>query len=71
MLRGSWDVVCPAGHVDRVDAVTRDHDCDKCGSKCVDNGTARVRCPHCGKVDAVGGVTEQHMCSACNKQTRQ
>jgi len=70
MLRGNWDVVCPAGHVDRVTGITRNHDCEKCPAKSVDNGNARVKCPHCGMVDPVSGGTEQHLCSKCGNQTR-
>jgi len=70
LLRGEWDIVCPAGHVDRVGGLTISHKCERCGKQCVDGGVARVKCPHCHTVDPVEGVTEQHKCSNCGKQTR-
>jgi hypothetical protein len=69
-LRGCWDVVCPQGHVDRVGGITRNHDCESCGTKAVDEGSARVKCGNCGTVDSVNGVTEMHSCSNCRAEVR-
>jgi hypothetical protein len=68
-LQGTWIVQCPHGHQDRVDDTTRNHDCEKCGAKAVDDGTAKVVCP-VGHVDGVSGVTLQHQCSTCGRQCR-
>jgi hypothetical protein len=70
-LIGSWDVVCKNGHVDRVDGITNNHECESGDDDdCVSDGAARVRCPHCGTVDLVGGVTQQHNCSNCGQEVR-
>lgn len=75
-LRGTWIVRCPNGHDDQVDDITRNHDCEKCGAKAVDGGTANVVCPD-GHATRVTGVTESHLCSyplpgggTCGKQAR-
>jgi len=69
-LVGSWYVVCQSLHVDRVDGITVNHDCETCGRKSVADGAANVKCPFCGDVDLVGGVTAGHKCSVCGKEVR-
>ena len=75
-LEGTWIVRCRNGHDDQVDGITRNHDCEKCGVKSVDGGTADVVCP-AGHATRVGGVTRDHACSfplpsggICGKQCR-
>ncbi len=77
-LRGTWFVRCGNGHVDQVDGITRNHDCDHdgCGLKSVDGGTAWVVCPN-GHATKVSGITESHLCdyrfpngSMCGQQCR-
>lgn len=68
-LTGTWIVRCPAGHDDRVDDTTRNHDCEKCGRKTVDDGTALVVCPN-GHTTPVGGITVQHKCGLCGAECR-
>lgn len=76
-LRGTFVVRCPNGHDDTVEGITRNHDCEKCGSKAVDGGTAMVVCPD-GHATRVEGVTEGHLCTQpiddqghlCGKQCR-
>lgn len=75
-LRGTFIVRCPAGHDDQVDGITRNHDCEKCGRKAVDEGSANVVCPD-GHATPVEGVTESHSCTSqvqsgalCGKQCR-
>jgi hypothetical protein len=68
-LIGTWVVRCPIGHDDVVHDITRNHDCEKCGRRSVDRGSARVVCP-VGHTDAVNDITAQHVCSTCGKQCR-
>jgi hypothetical protein len=75
-LEGTWIVRCPRGHDDQVDDITCNHDCEKCGLKSVDGGTADVVCPD-GHATRVGGVTRTHSCTfplpgggICGKQCR-
>lgn len=75
-LRGTFIVRCPSGHDDQVEGITRNHDCEKCGKKAVDEGTAQVVCPD-GHDSRVEGITESHLCTfryasgaMCGKQCR-
>ncbi len=68
-LRGKWIVRCVNGHDDEVDGITKNHDCDTCDKKSVDNGTANVVCPN-GHASPVGGITESHICPECDLQCR-
>lgn len=75
-LRGTFVVRCGRGHDDIVEGITRNHDCEKCGTQCVDEGTAYVVCP-LGHATRVEGITESHNCSfptgngsVCNQQCR-
>ena len=75
-LRGTWIVRCKSGHDDRVEGLTRNHDCEKCGEKSVNGGKARVVCPD-GHARQVEGITESHLCQEtlasggiCGKQCR-
>ena len=75
-LDGTWIVRCPKGHDDQVDDITRNHDCETCGEKAVDDGNANVVCPD-GHATHVGGITRSHLCTfnlpgggICGKQCR-
>lgn len=68
VLVGSWLVVCSQGHVDQVDGMTSQHDCEQGPEKgVVDDGRANVKCSHCGSVESVSGVTSQHTCKNGHK----
>ena len=78
-LEGTFYVRCKNGHDDKVEDITRNHDCKTCGEKSVDGGTAIVVCPdgHGGPENRVEGVTRQHQCQTrlpnggiCGKQCR-
>lgn len=43
-LEGTWIVRCPNGLDDQVEDITRNHNCEKCGTKAVNNGRANVVC---------------------------
>ncbi len=60
-LVGTWVVRCENNHDDQVEALTRNHDCEKCGKKSVDGGKAKVVCPD-NHATQVEGVTRQHKC---------
>ena len=76
-LRGTFVVRCPNGHDDTVEGITRNHDCEKCDKKSVDEGTAMIVCPD-GHATRVEGITEGHLCTEviddaghqCAKQCR-
>jgi hypothetical protein len=76
-LEGTFIVRCPGGHTDTVEGITRNHDCEKCGLKAVDGGTAYVVCPD-GHATRVEGITRTHLCTQvidcdghlCGKQCR-
>lgn len=44
-LVGTWWVRCPKGHVDTVEDVTCNHDCEKCDTNAFSNGNGTVVCP--------------------------
>lgn len=78
-LEGTYYVRCKNGHDDKVEDITRNHDCETCGEQSVDGGTAILVCPdgHGGKENQVQGITRQHQCQAklsgggiCGKQCR-
>lgn len=70
-LVGKWVVRCPVGHQDTVDALTRNHKCEKCGRTSVDGGAATVVCPN-GHGSLVSGITTSHTCpeKGCNKECK-
>ena len=61
-LRGTYVVRCYNGHDDIVEGITRNHDCEHCDAKSVDEGTANVVCPN-GHATRVEGITESHTCT--------
>lgn len=84
-LDGTFYVRCSRGHDDKVEGITRNHDCEgrvngrKCNEKSVDGGTAIVVCPdgHGGPENRVERITRQHQCQTklpnggiCGKQAR-
>jgi hypothetical protein len=75
-LEGTWKVRCPKGHDDIVENITRNHTCEECGVKAVDDGRAIVLCPD-GHENRVEGITRRHLCqyklpngNACGKECR-
>ena len=44
-LVGTWWVRCPNGHIDTVEDVTCNHDCEKCPARAFSNGNGTVVCP--------------------------
>jgi hypothetical protein len=81
-IEGPFYVRCPnpkCKHDDKVEALTRNHNCSKCWTKSVNDGTAIVVCPvgHGGEENKVEGITRQHQCQhklpgggICGKQCR-
>lgn len=78
-LEGTFYVICPEHKVfDKVEAITRNHDSEKCNHKTVDDGTAYLVCPDGHWRDnKVENITRQHECQwkkpgggICGKQCR-
>ena len=75
-LIGTFYVYCKkCKQVDKVEDITRNHDCENCKNKSVDGGTAYVVCPKGHWQDnKVEGLTKQHLCGKkvgdgiCGKQ---
>jgi hypothetical protein len=44
-LSGTWFVRCPNGHVDQVDDITCQHECNTCHAQAFSGGNVTVVCP--------------------------
>jgi hypothetical protein len=73
-LYGSFWVVCPNGHVDRVDDGTCQHKCEKCGAQAFNGAKVTLRCPngHDGVFDtsSCGRACSSAKCGTCGRECR-
>lgn len=81
-LYGDWFVVCPVGHVDKVDSGTCQHKCEKCGRQAFQGSVVTVRCPRghdnridtdrCPQMESRGGrsACTGYNCSTCGSNCR-
>lgn len=67
---------CPNGHDDIVKDGTRNHNCEKCGSRVINHGAGLIICLD-GHSNFVEGITQSHFCnfkntggSFCGKECR-
>lgn len=67
-LQGTYKVICNNGHVDTVDGITEDHDCEKCGQQSVGSGSANILCGPNDHKNWVEGVTTGHKCGVCGAE---
>jgi hypothetical protein len=63
-LEGTFYIYCmKCKQVDKVENLTRNHECENCKNKSVDGGTGYVVCPKGHWRDnKVEGITKQHLC---------
>jgi hypothetical protein len=78
-LCGTWFVRCPNGHVDQVDKVTCQHECEKCGAQAFSGGDVTVVCPNghdnrlvnTGNRDQTSQWASSLRCRTCGAECRQ
>ena len=76
-LVGKWRVICPNRHIDMVDDITCNHNCETCGAVAFSNGEGDIVCPNnhpnhvvTGSRDDRDHWLQSRKCSQCGAECR-